>query len=119
MRSLEFRDQVSAEDFGRVLSSADVLLVNERPELSDMAVPSKLTSYFMSGRPVLAATDAASATSSQLAAAERECGSIPAIRSHCSKEDASPGSTWANTRQPLYFQLIPRMAFSGLISPGL
>jgi colanic acid biosynthesis glycosyl transferase WcaI len=69
VRSLEFRDQVSAEDFGRVLSSADVLLVNERPEVSDMAVPSKLTSYFTSGRPVLAATDAASATSSELAAA--------------------------------------------------
>jgi glycosyltransferase involved in cell wall biosynthesis len=45
------------------------LLVNERPEVSDMAVPSKLTSYFMSGRPVLAATDKASSTASELAAA--------------------------------------------------
>jgi colanic acid biosynthesis glycosyl transferase WcaI len=69
VRSLEFRDQVSPEDFGRVLASADILLVNERPEVSDMAVPSKLTSYFRSGRPVLAATDGASTTAGELSAA--------------------------------------------------
>ncbi|BAJ75227.1 glycosyltransferase [Microbacterium testaceum StLB037] len=45
------------EAFAQVLQSADVLLVNELPGVAEMAVPSKLTSYFASGRPVLAATD--------------------------------------------------------------
>lgn len=43
--------------FAHILQSADVLLVNELPGVAEMAVPSKLTSYFASGRPVLAATD--------------------------------------------------------------
>ncbi|GAB3773369.1 glycosyltransferase involved in cell wall biosynthesis [Nocardioides ginsengisegetis] len=57
------------EDFGRALRAADVLLVNERPGLNEMAVPSKLTSYFSSGTAVLAATEATSTTAEELAAA--------------------------------------------------
>jgi colanic acid biosynthesis glycosyl transferase WcaI len=38
-----------------VLAAADVLLVNERASVRDMALPSKLTAYFTSGRPVVAA----------------------------------------------------------------
>jgi glycosyltransferase involved in cell wall biosynthesis len=37
------------------MAVADVLLVNERSTIVDMALPSKLTSYFVAGRPVLAA----------------------------------------------------------------
>ena len=37
------------------MAVADVLLVNERRTVVDMALPSKLTSYFVAGRPVLAA----------------------------------------------------------------
>jgi colanic acid biosynthesis glycosyl transferase WcaI len=43
-----------------------VLLVNERPGVTEMAVPSKLTSYFSAGRPVLAATDAGSTTAEEI-----------------------------------------------------
>lgn len=44
--------------FEELLLSADILLVNQRPEVGDMSLPSKLTSYFAAGRPVIAAVDA-------------------------------------------------------------
>lgn len=53
---LEFLDPVPEEDFASTLAAADILLLNELPGVSDMSIPSKLTSYFQSGRPVLAAT---------------------------------------------------------------
>lgn len=52
--------------FGAVLQAADILLVNELPGVAEMAVPSKLTSYFASGRPVLAATDALGITAQEV-----------------------------------------------------
>ncbi len=58
------------EAFADVLQSADVLLVNELPGVAEMAVPSKLTSYFAAGRPVLAATDDTGITAREVAAAE-------------------------------------------------
>ncbi|MCH8564900.1 glycosyltransferase family 4 protein [Nesterenkonia sp. LB17] len=61
----------SQEDelFAAMLDAADVLLVNEKPGVSGMAVPSKLTSYFSAARPVLAATDLGGTTASELNAA--------------------------------------------------
>jgi len=38
-----------------ILRAADVLVLNQRPSVSDMALPSKLSSYFAAGRPVVAA----------------------------------------------------------------
>jgi colanic acid biosynthesis glycosyl transferase WcaI len=66
VRSINFLDPLGDKDFGRALVAADVLLVNERPGVTDMAVPSKLTSYFSAGRPVLAATDAGSTTAEEI-----------------------------------------------------
>jgi glycosyltransferase involved in cell wall biosynthesis len=66
--ALEFLPPVSNEEFPAALGAADVLLVNERPGVAQMAVPSKLTSYFSSGKPILAATDAAGFTAGELAA---------------------------------------------------
>ena len=43
------------DECNRIMAVADVLLVNERRTVVDMALPSKLTSYFVAGRPVLAA----------------------------------------------------------------
>lgn len=68
IRALEFLAPVSEEDFPAALGAADVLLVNERPGVAQMAMPSKLTSYFSSGKPILAATDAAGFTAGELAA---------------------------------------------------
>jgi colanic acid biosynthesis glycosyl transferase WcaI len=65
---LQFIDPVGDHDFAGLLQAADFLLVNELPGMSAMSVPSKLTSYFAAGRPVIAATDAGSVTAGELAA---------------------------------------------------
>jgi colanic acid biosynthesis glycosyl transferase WcaI len=66
VQRIEFKDPLEAEDYRQVLASADVLLVNELPGVGEMAVPSKLTSYFSAGRPVLAATDANGITAAEI-----------------------------------------------------
>lgn len=66
--ALEILPPVDEGDFPAALGAADVLLVNERPGVGQMSVPSKLTSYFASGKPILAATDVAGFTASELAA---------------------------------------------------
>ncbi|GAB3793844.1 glycosyltransferase family 4 protein [Nocardioides ungokensis] len=67
--TIEFLDPLPDEDFGRALRAADALLVNERVGLNEMAVPSKLTSYFSSGTAVIAATEATSTTAEEVDAA--------------------------------------------------
>jgi colanic acid biosynthesis glycosyl transferase WcaI len=76
---LEILPPVDDELFPSALGAADVLLVNERPGVARMAVPSKLTSYFSAGKPILAATDATGFTASELAAS-RAGVCIPADR---------------------------------------
>ena len=66
--ALEFLPPVNEDEFPAALGAADVLLVNERPGVAQMSVPSKLTSYFSSGTPILAATDASGLTAGELAA---------------------------------------------------
>lgn len=61
-KNIELRPFVSTEDYPKILAAADVLLVNERPSLREMSLPSKLTSYLASGRPVIAAVSEQSAT---------------------------------------------------------
>ena len=51
------------------LAAADVLLVHERPSVRDMSLPSKLTSYLTSGRPVVAAVVPGGATDGEMARA--------------------------------------------------
>lgn len=79
IRTLEFLPPVSEEVFPAALGAADVLLVNERPGAAQMALPSKLTSYFRSGKPILAATDAGGYTAAELAASGAGV-SVPADR---------------------------------------
>lgn len=55
-----------AESFMDVLDAADVLLVTERASVRDMALPSKLTSYALAGRPVIAAVDPDGATATEV-----------------------------------------------------
>lgn len=68
VEKLTFVDSLLDEEFQQALSSADVLLVNEKPGIAEMAVPSKLTSYFSTGVPVLAATDSGSVTDGEIQA---------------------------------------------------
>jgi colanic acid biosynthesis glycosyl transferase WcaI len=60
--NLQIVDGVAEEAFPDFLAAADVLLVNERPDVFEMSLPSKLTSYLSVGQPVVAATESGSAT---------------------------------------------------------
>ena len=53
---------VSDKDYAALLSAADLLLVNERSTQMEMSLPSKVTSYLYSERPVLAAVPRGGAT---------------------------------------------------------
>ncbi|MEJ2887986.1 glycosyltransferase family 4 protein [Actinomycetospora aeridis] len=63
---LQFRDPLPGDHFSDALAAADVLLVNEAPTVAEMSVPSKLTSYFTAGRPVVAASWERSAASAEI-----------------------------------------------------
>ncbi len=67
---LTFVDPLGEAEYRLALAAADVLVVNEKPGVSAMAVPSKLTSYFDAERPVVAATDLGGITASEIAAAD-------------------------------------------------
>ena len=67
---LTFVEPLGDAEYRLALGAADVLLVNEKPGVAAMAVPSKLTSYFDAGRPVVAATDVGGITASEVMAAD-------------------------------------------------
>jgi colanic acid biosynthesis glycosyl transferase WcaI len=60
-------DPLPDSHYPLALAAADVLVVNERPSVGDMSLPSKLTSYLAAGRPVLAAVSPDGATARELA----------------------------------------------------
>lgn len=66
VQNLDFLAPVALDDFPDVLCAADVLLVNERREAVDMSLPSKLTSYFQTGLPVVAAVAAHGGTAKEV-----------------------------------------------------
>lgn len=68
VRRVQFVDSLADEAFQPVLAAADVLLVNEKPGVTGMSVPSKLTSYFSTGVPVIAATEPGSVTEAEIQA---------------------------------------------------
>jgi colanic acid biosynthesis glycosyl transferase WcaI len=66
IRSIDIIDGVPEAEFTDVLAAADVLFLHERPGVVEMCMPSKLTSYFAAGRPVLAATSPRSAAAHEI-----------------------------------------------------
>ncbi|OZC75189.1 glycosyltransferase WbuB [Rhodococcus sp. 06-462-5] len=64
--NLQFLDSLDDDDFQSALAASDMLLVNERAGVVDTAVPSKLTTYFLMERPIIAATDRRSATADEI-----------------------------------------------------
>ena len=52
---LQFLPFQPEDEVSNVLEAADILLVSERATVIDMSLPSKLTSYFAAGRPIVAA----------------------------------------------------------------
>ena len=65
-RNLVFEEPLSAEDYPYALAAADVLVVNEKPGVREMSLPSKVTSYVVAGRPIVAAVDEGGITRSFL-----------------------------------------------------
>ncbi len=66
LSNVQFLAPQPAEQFPDILAAADVLLVNERPSVADMSLPSKLTSYFVAGRPIVAATGLHGTTAAEI-----------------------------------------------------
>ncbi|OIQ87468.1 D-inositol-3-phosphate glycosyltransferase [mine drainage metagenome] len=66
LKRIVFMDPLPGTEFQSAMASADVLLVSERSGVAEMSVPSKLTSYFSTGVPVIAVTDAGSATDGEI-----------------------------------------------------
>ncbi len=63
---IQFVDPLDHKDYLSALAAADCLLVNELPGVAAMAAPSKLTSYFDAGRPIVAATDPEGITAGEI-----------------------------------------------------
>ena len=53
--NVEFLPPAPSGTYSDILAAADVLLINEAETVFDMSLPSKLTSYLMAARPVVAA----------------------------------------------------------------
>jgi colanic acid biosynthesis glycosyl transferase WcaI len=66
LTNLLFVDPLDGDLYPQALAAADLLVVNERPGVGDMSLPSKLTSYLSAGRPVLAAVAPDGATAQEL-----------------------------------------------------
>jgi glycosyltransferase involved in cell wall biosynthesis len=64
--NISFIDPVEKEHFPNVLAAADLLLINERGSVTDMSLPSKLTSYLVAGRPIVAAVNPGGETAREI-----------------------------------------------------
>ena len=64
--NLHFVDPLSADDYPYALAAADVLVVCERRGVREMSLPSKLTSYTVAGRPIVAAVESDGITAETL-----------------------------------------------------
>jgi glycosyltransferase involved in cell wall biosynthesis len=65
--TLEFRPVQPEERLYDALAGADALLLTQRASVTDMALPSKITTYVRSGTPIVAAVAADSAAGRELA----------------------------------------------------
>jgi colanic acid biosynthesis glycosyl transferase WcaI len=68
--NVTFLDVQGSGSYESILQAADVLIVNQRASVGDMALPSKLTSYFAAGRPVVAAVSPQSETAREVHSSE-------------------------------------------------
>lgn len=64
--AIQFLPPAPSSEYADILAAADILLVNEVATSIDMSLPSKLTSYFHAGRPIIAASPAAGGTAAEV-----------------------------------------------------
>jgi glycosyltransferase involved in cell wall biosynthesis len=70
LQKVDIVESLPEGEFEAALLAADCLLLHEKPGVVEMSVPSKLTTYFTAGRPVVAATDERSGAASLVDASE-------------------------------------------------
>jgi colanic acid biosynthesis glycosyl transferase WcaI len=70
LANVEFMPMQEPGRWEELMQASDVLLVNQRASVADMSLPSKLTSYFAAGRPVVAAVLPDSETAREIQAAQ-------------------------------------------------
>ena len=63
---LRFLPFQAEDEVPNILDAADVFLVSERATVIDMSLPSKLTSYFAAGRPIVAAVPSHGSTAREI-----------------------------------------------------
>lgn len=109
VRRIVFMDSLGPADFGAALQAADILLVNELPGVQEMAVPSKLTSYYSAVRPVLVASDAGSITSEEIETSgggiRVDAGDAEALLEAALELGADPARSDSLARKGFAFQL--------------
>jgi colanic acid biosynthesis glycosyl transferase WcaI len=64
--NMAFLEPQPSGAYEATLEAADVLLVNQRQSVTDMALASKLTAYFAAGRPIIASVAAGSETAREI-----------------------------------------------------
>lgn len=69
LRNIRLIDPQPNDAYGNILRAADILILNQRYALTDMALPSKLTAYFAAGRPIVAAVRSESEAALEVRAA--------------------------------------------------
>ena len=77
LANLSFAPPQPPGRYESALRAADVLLVNQRASVTDMALPSKLGAYFAAGRAVVAAVAPESETARELRAADAGMVVVP------------------------------------------
>jgi len=110
---------VADRDYLPTLVAADVLLVNERSTVRDMSLPSKLTSYFVAGRPVVAVTHPDSATTREIARAQAGICVLPGNPAALAAaiSDVCADERWGTAGQRYYeTHLAPAPALATLAS---
>lgn len=66
LKNVSFLPLQPAGQYEAMLSSADILLLNQRASVGEMSLPSKLASYLASGRPVIGAVAERSPTAREI-----------------------------------------------------
>ncbi len=69
LRNVQFHEALPKDEYQSALAGADALLVSQLLSVSDVSVPSKLTSYFFAGKPVIASVNPGGITASEVVAA--------------------------------------------------
>jgi glycosyltransferase involved in cell wall biosynthesis len=76
--SISYMEPVSEEEYPNLLLAADILIVNERDTVGDMSLPSKLTSYLIVGKPIIAAVSLNGACAQELSQTDGAAIIVPA-----------------------------------------